>query len=138
MKHVALAVAVSLAVAGAASAATPTEGVILAPLAPSSIKAKAVIGQAGGGTRVSFTISGAPRRAPVRAVMNAGTCAKRSASFATAGSATTDAHGRAGWRASILFRNAPVEWPAVGDGSHVLVLVVRGEAVACGAIPGMS
>ncbi|HZQ88544.1 MAG TPA: hypothetical protein VFA42_00900 [Gaiellaceae bacterium] len=125
-------------VALAGGMANPTERVELRPLAASPVRATAVVGSDGRGTRAILDISKAPPHARVRAVLNAGTCRKRSASLAAAGSARSDGAGRAHWTARILVRNSAVDWNAVADGGHILVLVINGKAAACGSIPGTS
>ena len=125
-------------VALAGGTANPTERVQLQPLAASPVRATAVVGRHGRGTQVAVDVSKAPPHARVRAVLNAGTCFKRSASFADAGSARNNGDGRAHWTARILFHNGPVGWDTVADGGHILVLIINGKAAACGSIPGMS
>ena len=134
----ALAAVILTPVALAAGTATPTERIRLEPLAASPARATAVVGRHGRGSRVTVEVSKAPRHALVRAVLNAGTCHTRSASFASAGSARSDGAGRARWTAPILFHNSPLDWDTIADGDHVLVLIINGKAAACGAIPGMS
>lgn len=120
------------------TAASPTERVILAPIAGAPVRASAVVGAAGSGTRVVFAASGAKPGAQVRAILNAGTCKARSASFATAGGTRADRRGHASWTSRLRFHGTDVRWSTVSDGAHVLVLVVSGKPAACGAIPGMS
>lgn len=134
----ALAVAILTPVALAADAATPTERVRLQPLGASPERATAVVGPHGRGTRVTVDVSKAPPHALVRAVLNAGTCRKRSTSFASAGSARSDGAGRARWNGPILFHYGQVDWDTIARGDHVLVLIIDGKTAACGAIPGMS
>ena len=130
--------AVALAFVGAGTAVSPTERVVLKPLAGAHVSAAAVVGEAGSGTRVAWTVTGARPHARLRAILNAGSCARHSASFATAGARGADDRGRARWVSRLRFHGADVSWSSVSDGSHVLVLIVDGKAAACGAIPGMS
>ncbi|HEY6960854.1 MAG TPA: hypothetical protein VI408_03090 [Gaiellaceae bacterium] len=132
----AAAAAAALVAATTGVAATPTERVILASGA--HLSASAVVGSAGTGTRVAFTVSGARPHAELRAILNAGTCRRRSASFAAAGSARADSRGHAAWATRLRFHGGDVRWATVSDGAHVLVLIVNGKAAACAAIPGMS
>jgi hypothetical protein len=127
----------TLALDGAAAAA-PTERVVLAPTAGAHVRASAVVGAAGSGTRVAFAVSKATPGTQVRAVLNAGTCKARSASFATAGGTRTNRLGHASWTSRLRFRGTDVRWSTASDGAHVLVLVVAGKPAACSAIPGMS
>jgi hypothetical protein len=121
----------------AAVAVSPTERMVLTPIAGAHVTAAAVAGAAASGTRTAFTVSGVRPHARLRAILNAGTCKARSASFATAGSARAGAGGRASWTARLRFHGTDVAWSSVSDGSHVLVLLVDGKPAACGAIPGM-
>lgn len=132
------AAAAALVLAGTGSAASPTEGVVLNPIGGAHLSASAVVGAAGSATRVAFTVSGTRPHAQLRAILSAGTCKRRSASFATAGARRGDSRGRAAWTSRVRFRGEDVRWSSVSDGAHVLVLLVDGKAAACGAIPGMS
>lgn len=130
--------AVGLIGTGTGSAASPTERVVLKPFLGANVTAAAVVGAAGSGTRVAFTVSGTRPYAQLRALLNAGTCKTRSASFATAGGTRADTHGHAVWTTRLRFHGTDVRWSTVSDGAHVLVLIVDGRTTACGPIPGMS
>jgi hypothetical protein len=134
---VAVAVAVFAVAATAAFAINPTEGVKLSADAGSTVSGLATAGRRGKGTHVVFVVRGLQPGAKVRGVMQAGTCAKPSASFATAGSATADAKGVARWSAGVLFRGEPVAWSTISDGAHHFS-VVGVRRLACGVVPGMS
>src|SRR5882672_4922013 len=99
-----------VAVATAAFAVNPTEGVKLSAVGGSKVSGLATAGARAKGTHVVFVVRGLQPGAKVRAVMQAGKCAKPSASFGTAGSATADAEGVARWSANVLFRGLPVAW----------------------------
>jgi hypothetical protein len=126
-----------VAVATAALAVNPTEGVKLTAVGGSKVSGLATAGARGKGTHVVFVVRGLEPGAKVRAVMQAGKCSKPSASFATAGSATADANGVARWSASVLFRGEPVTWSTISDGAHHFN-VVGARRLACGVVPGMS
>jgi hypothetical protein len=128
---------VALATAGAALAVNPTETVLL-KAAGSPVKGTVTAGAAGKGTRVAFKLRGLSANATVRAVFQAGTCARPSASFAAAGAAVADAKGLASWTGTIRFHSAPVSWKTAADGGHLIAVVVGAKVVACGVIPGMS
>ena len=124
-------------VAATAFAHGPTEGVKLSAVGSSRVSGLATAGQRGKGTRVVFTVRGLQPGAKVRAVMQAGTCAKPGASFATAGKATANASGVARWSADVLFHGMPVAWSTISDGAHHFSIVGVGR-LACGVVPGMS
>jgi hypothetical protein len=132
------AVLVALALAAGAAAANPIEGVILKPVATSGVTGKADAGARGVGTFVRFKVRGLAPNATVRALMQAGTCKKYGASFATAGAATANANGVASWSAKVLFRTEPVSWDVIADGAHIFRIVGGGRTLACGVVPGMS
>ena len=129
---------VAVFAAAATLAVAPTEGVPLTALGGSGVTGKATAGAQLAGTRVVFRVRGISPNAAVRAIFQAGTCAKRSASFAAVGSVHADAGGQAKWSARVLFHGTPVSWQTAADGGHVLVVIAAGKAVACGVIPGMS
>jgi Cu/Zn superoxide dismutase len=137
MKRLVAILVVALATAGAALAVNPTETVPL-KAAGSPVRGTVTAGAAGKGTRVVFKLRGLPANAAVRAVFQAGTCARPSASFAAAGSALADAKGVASWTGTIRFHGTPVSWKTAADGGHLIAVVVGGKVVACGVIPGMS
>jgi hypothetical protein len=128
---------VAIAVASAAFAVNPTEGVKLSAVGGSKVTGLATAGQRGKGTHVVFVVRGLEPGAKVRAVMHAGRCAKPGASFATAGTATADAKGVARWSAGVLFRGEPVAWSTISDGAHHFS-IVGARRLACGVVPGMS
>jgi Cu/Zn superoxide dismutase len=116
------------AAALALAAANPTETVQLGKLGT------VTAGQQGSGTLARFSLHGLPAGTRARAVLNAGTCKRPSASFAGAGSARVDPRGRAVWKAKV-----PVAWSIVADGGHVFRVVgANGKPLACGVVPGMS
>jgi hypothetical protein len=125
------------AVAAAALAVNPTEGVRLSAVGGSKVTGLATAGALGKGTHVVFVVRGLRPGAKVRAAMQAGTCRKPSASFATAGGASADAKGVARWSAAVLFRGQPVAWSTIADGAHHFS-IVGASALACGVVPGMS
>ena len=133
----AVAAAVALVAAGAGSATSPTERVVLKPVAGAHLSASAIVGAAGSGTRVAFTVFGTRPHADLRAILNAGTCKTRSASFATAGGTRADTRGLAVWTTMLRFHGANVRWSTVSDGAHVLVVIIDSKTAACGTIPGI-
>lgn len=124
-------------VASVAFGANPTEGVRLTAVGGSKVSGLATAGARGKGTQVSFVVRGLQPGTKVHAVMQAGTCAKPSASFATAGSATADANGVARWSAGVRFHGQPVGWSTIADGAHHFS-IVGARRLACGAVPGMN
>jgi hypothetical protein len=130
--------AVTLLLAAGAGAVNPTEGVALKAVAESGVAGKATAGARGAGTRVVFSIRGLAPGAKARAIMQAGTCKRSSASFAPVGSAAANASGTAQWSANVRFHGEPVGWATIADGAHVFQILAGGRVVACGVIPGMS
>jgi hypothetical protein len=128
----------TLAAAAAIGASNPTETVQLRPLAGSGVTGTVTAGARGAGTHAVFALRGLKPNTPVRALMQAGTCARTGASLASAGGAKAGASGTARWSANVLFRAQPVAWRIVADGGHVFRIVAGGRAVACGVVPGMS
>jgi hypothetical protein len=139
IRPLALAVAILGVGVSAATAATPTEGVLFRPVGKSGVAGKAELGANGIGTRVSVRITGLAPGATARVLLRTGPWPRLSASFATAvGSVKADAKGVARATSAIRFRNEPVSWRIVADGDHVLTVVVGGRVVAYAGIPGMS
>ena len=108
--------------------------VALDPSAGAKIIASATVTAVAHGTQVTFDVSHVPPHAKLRAVLNAGSCAHPSASFADAGEATSSSAGRATWTSRITFRSMPVLWRDISGRGHVLILLVNGKAEACGSI----
>ncbi|HEY7398193.1 MAG TPA: hypothetical protein VH538_07825 [Gaiellaceae bacterium] len=125
--------------ATASLAASPVETVVLEPIA-SSVKGTATVGVAGTGTtaRARFALTGVRPGALVRAVVQAGSCKRPSASLAAAGAARATAAGKARWSARVSIAGRLVSWIAIADGDHVVTVISDGHAAACAAIPGMS
>jgi hypothetical protein len=132
-------VLVAATLATASPAAAPVETVVLKPIA-STVKGTATVGVAATGTaaRARFALTGLRPGVLVRAVVQAGTCERPSASFAAAGTARATADGKARSSARVAIAGRPVSWSTISDGGHVVSVITEGRAVACGPIPGMS
>ncbi|HKP18960.1 MAG TPA: hypothetical protein VJT84_10800 [Gaiellaceae bacterium] len=92
----------------------------------------------GKGTFVWVRLSRLPARASVRVLLQAGTCARPSASFAVVGSGRATRAGAFASSGLLRFRGASVEAATVADGRHVFAVVANGRRVACAPIPGIS
>jgi hypothetical protein len=133
-----LAVAVAvLAVAAAAAAPPLAEGVTFKPVAKSGVAGTGTVTKNGLGTAVNVRLSGLRPGSTARVLLRAGRYPKLSASFATAVIVKADARGRARAESAIRFRNEPVAFHIVADGSHVLAVVANGRVVAVAEIPGL-
>ncbi len=110
----------------------------LDPVGQSGVSGGAVLTPAGEGTNVTLEIQGLPAGAEAHAIMNAGTCAQPSASFATLPDLKADANGKATATGSILFHGTePVALAAVADGQH-MISIQTDKVVACGVIPHLA
>jgi hypothetical protein len=98
------------AVATAAFGANLTESVKLTAVGGSGVHGVATAGARGKGTQVRFVVRGLQPGAEVRAVMQAGTCAKSSASFAAAGRAEASEACTSVRDAQVRSFTLPFEW----------------------------
>ncbi len=104
----------------------------------SGVSGTALLTPAGEGPNVTLEIQGLPAGADARAVMNAGTCAQPSASFATLPNLKADSNGKATASGSILFHGTePVALATVADGQHI-ISIQTDQVVACGVIPHLA
>ncbi len=104
----------------------------------SGVSGTAVLTREGEGTKVTLEIQGLPATAEARAVMNAGTCAQPSASFATLPNLKADSNGKATATGSILFHGTEaVALETIADGQHI-ISIQTDKVVACGVIPHLA
>jgi hypothetical protein len=104
----------------------------------SGVSGSAVITPAGQGTNVTLEVQGLPAGAEARALLNAGTCAQPSASFAALPNLKADSNGKATATGSILFHGTePVALATVADGQHI-ISIQTDKVVACGVIPHLA
>jgi hypothetical protein len=101
--------------------------------------ALAVVRRRAGGARVAFTLDRLRPGLRVKAFMQTGSCGGSvNQVHAAAGGARVDGRGHVAWSAVITYETAPVPWPEVLNGYHVLEVVAAGKVVACGAVPRTS
>ncbi len=113
-------------------------GVNLDAVGGSGVSGTALLIAAGQGTNVTLEIQGLPAGADARAVMNAGTCAQPSASFATLPNLKADSNGKATASGPILFHGTePVALATIADGQHI-ISIQTDKVVACGVIPHLA
>ncbi len=113
-------------------------GLNLDAVGGSGVSGSALIKPAGDGTNVTLEVQGLPSGATARAVMNAGTCAQPSASFATLPNLQADSNGKATATGAILFHGTePVSLATVADGQHI-ISIATDKVVACGVIPHLA
>jgi hypothetical protein len=130
------ALVIALLFAGMAVARTPVDRIRLTATPGTHVSASAVIHKKGAGTQVRIAIRGLEPRGSVRAIVRAGTCARPSASFASAGAGKAANDGTAHLKAAVLFHGSqPVAWSTVAGGNHTIALIAEGRMAACGAIP---
>lgn len=104
----------------------------------SGVSGTALLMPAGEGTNVTLEVQGLPAGADARAVMNAGTCAQPSASFAALPNLKADSSGKATAHGSILFHGTdPVALATIADGQHI-ISIQTDKVVACGVIPHLA
>jgi hypothetical protein len=120
-----------LAAAVAAAAVTAP----LAPVARSGVAGTAVVTQAFSGTNIVLSLRGLAPRASIRALLDAGTCARPGASVAPIVEARATRAGALRVTGRAFFRSRPVAYETVADGGHVIRIVAGGRTVACGAVP---
>ena len=108
----------------------------LHPVGGSHAAGTATLRPVGPGTTAAVRLRGLAPRAPARVVLQAGSCAHPSASFALVAELRAGVSGAARATAAIRFHGtAPVALQDVTDGAHVIRVLAGGRAVACGTIP---
>ena len=75
-----------------------------------------------------------PPGAAVRILVQAGTCAATSASFAALQPLVADRRGRVAGRSIVRFRNARVSLATLVAGPHAVSVVVDGKRALCGEL----
>ena len=132
-----LAVVAALVLAPLAAAVNPYVHVSLRQRGGSGVTGSAVVAAKSDGTRVTLTLYGLAPKSAVRALLNAGTCAKPSASFTLIVSAKATAAGGVSSAAQLALGGKQVSFFDVADGEHVIRITAGSQVVACGAVPAM-
>ena len=131
----AAALAAGLAAAAVAFAAPPQRDFRLQPVGGSRVHGTATVRSLGAETGMELVLTGLPKGKKFRVLLNAGSCARRSASFTLLGIAAAGPKGVAHYSSLVRSNGAPMSFKSIADGKHVIAVVVGKKTVACGSIP---